>query len=108
MKHLFTLRILFLCIFAALGMRVSAEIIEYQDGDLMYELNTETLAAEIYDCNRSATEVIIPESVTDINGVTYRVTSLGGWCFAYCYSLSSISIPSSVTSLGQSCFFNCI
>ena len=47
MKHLFTLRILFLCIFAALGMRVSAEIIEYQDDDLMYKLNTETQTAEL-------------------------------------------------------------
>ncbi len=35
------------------------------------------------------------------------VTSLGGGCFAYCSGLTSITIPSSVTSLGVLCFFYC-
>ena len=35
------------------------------------------------------------------------VTSLGYGCFFNCYSLTSIIIPSSVTSLGISCFYGC-
>ena len=35
------------------------------------------------------------------------VTSLGDWCFEGCSSLTSISIPSSVTSLGGYCFKGC-
>ena len=35
------------------------------------------------------------------------VTSLGDYCFSFCSSLTSITIPSSVTSLGGSCFFDC-
>ena len=87
-------------------MRVSAEIIEYQDDDLMYKLNTETQTAELAKFSGSAIEVIIPESVTN-DGVTYRVTRWGDWCFKDHFSLKSIDIPSSVNSLGDGCFAEC-
>ena len=35
------------------------------------------------------------------------VTSLGDYCFSYCSGLTSITIPSSVTSLGDHCFEGC-
>ena len=35
------------------------------------------------------------------------VTSLGWSCFCYCSGLTSITIPSSVTSLGERCFSGC-
>ena len=35
------------------------------------------------------------------------VTSLGDNCFCYCSDLTSINIPLSVTSLGESCFTGC-
>ena len=35
------------------------------------------------------------------------VTSLGNYCFSWCSNLTSITIPSSVTSLGESCFRYC-
>ena len=41
-------------------------------------------------------DVVIPETVT-YNGITYSVTSLGWACFTYCSSLTSITIPNSVT-----------
>jgi len=49
--------------------------------------------------------VTIPESVS-YNGKTYNVTGISGSAFAYCYDLSSISIPNSVTSIGERAF-NC-
>ncbi len=39
--------------------------------------------------------------------ITSSVTSLGSSCFYGCSSLTSIAIPSSVTSLGSSCFSGC-
>ncbi|MCF2654761.1 leucine-rich repeat domain-containing protein [Prevotella loescheii] len=35
------------------------------------------------------------------------VTSLGDWCFYDCSGLTSITIPNSVTSLGDWCFYEC-
>ena len=35
------------------------------------------------------------------------VTSIGVFAFAYCYALSSISIPNSVTSIGNNAFYYC-
>ena len=51
-------------------------------------------------------DVEIPEKVT-YNGITYSVTSLGERCFRDCSSLTSITIPNSVKSLGGGCFSYC-
>ena len=45
-----------------------------------------------------AGDVVVPKTVT-FEGFTYFVTSLGEWCFYECSSLSSITIPDSVTSI---------
>ena len=46
------------------------------------------------------------EGLTSIN-IPSSVTSLGGSCFSGCRGLTSITIPSSVTSLGGYCFMYC-
>ena len=51
-------------------------------------------------------EIVIPESVKAKDGNDYKITALGDRCF-YCSDLTSITIPSSVTSLGNSCFLQC-
>ena len=91
-------------LFAAMGMAMNAEVIEYTDGDFKYSLETETKTAALSKYSGSATEVTIPESVTH-DDVTYSVTSLGLGCFEYCSALTSVDIPSSVTSL-LCCFPN--
>ena len=53
-------------------------------------------------------DIIIPEKVKGNDGVEYVVTSLGAFCFRFCSGLTSITIPSSVTSLGGECFSSCI
>ena len=50
--------------------------------------------------------VVIPSSVI-YNGNTYSVTSIGGWAFYDCSSLTSITIPESVTSIGGGTFPYC-
>ena len=46
-------------------------------------------------------DIIIPEKVKGNDGVEYVVTSLATSCFDGCSGLTSITIPSSVTSLGH-------
>ena len=63
---------------------------------------------------------MIPDSVTSIVGYAFAgctsltnvtipdsVTSIGSHAFSYCKSLTSVTIPDSVTSIGGSAFGNC-
>ena len=52
-------------------------------------------------------DIIIPEKVKCNDGVEYVVASLCASCFEGCSGLTSITIPSSVTSLGDFCFYCC-
>lgn len=51
-------------------------------------------------------DITVPEKFT-VEGVEYRVTRFEKNCFAGCTDLTSIIIPSSVTSLGNDCFLDC-
>ena len=35
------------------------------------------------------------------------VTTIGGWAFSSCSSLTSVNIPNSVTTIGRYAFYNC-
>ena len=56
--------------------------------------------------NSYSGSVAIPESVS-YNGNTYNVTDISSSAFAYCYDLTSITIPNSVTSIGKRAFDGC-
>ena len=49
--------------------------------------------------NEYTGDVTIPATVT-YNGKTYSVTSIDGLAFYECSSLTSVTIPNSVTSIG--------
>ena len=51
--------------------------------------------------------VDIPETVT-YGGVTYDVTKIGKYAFRDCTSLTSVTIPSSLTSIDSYAFYGCI
>jgi len=51
-------------------------------------------------------DVVIPEQV-QYNEKLYRVTSIGNCAFYYCSSLTSITIPISVTTIEGDAFYNC-
>lgn len=51
--------------------------------------------------------VYIPETVTH-NSIIYNVTSIGDKAFYDCSSLTSVTIPNSVTSIGSYAFSFCI
>ena len=56
--------------------------------------------------NKYSGAVTIPASIT-YNSTTYSVTSIGESAFFDCDGLTSVEIPSSVTSIGNSAFYDC-
>ena len=73
-----------------------------------------------YPAGKTDAEYVIPDSVTSIGGYAFydctsltnitipnSVTSIGIYAFYDCTSLTNITIPNSVTSIGYSAFYRC-
>ena len=77
-------------------------------GSIWYDFNSSTKTATVtyrgnaHDSysNEYSGSVVIPSSVT-YNGTTYSVTSIGDFAFMNCRSITSITIPNGVISIGQ-------
>jgi len=78
---------------------------------IKYSLNDETLEAEVIQNVQNVIQysgdITIPETV-DYDGKTYSVTSIGEGAFKGFFYLTSITIPNSVTSIGNDAFQNCL
>ena len=97
--------ILFMLLFA--GCIQSYAYDAFIDG-IYYNLNSETLSAEVtWGENDYTNEIVIPSSF-EYNGEGYVVTSIGENVFNSCSSLTSVTIPNSVTTIGYCAFYNCI
>ena len=113
---------------SAMAQEAKFEVI----GGLRYLLDTGAKTATLMPKTDSkySGDIVVPEKVNSSDGMEYvvtlfeercfydcsgikaitipsSVTSLGDYCFSCCYGLTSITIPSSVTSLSDGCFSGC-
>lgn len=51
-------------------------------------------------------DLIIPETIIN-DGITYSVTSISNYAFCYCGGLTSITIPNTISSIGEQAFYEC-
>ena len=85
---------------------ISASAIEFTVDGLRYSVNDDntTVTVASYPSDSKPTgDLTIPESVT-YGGISYPVTSIDDWAFDGCSGLTSITIPNSVTSIGDRAF----
>jgi len=76
------------------------------NGILYYTYNSSTLSYKVSDCALTATSVTIPETFDDgVHGVL-NVTTMSS-AFYECTSLTSVTIPDTITSIGNLGFYNC-
>ena len=82
-----------------LPLVASAQSVEI-DG-IYYNLVSKIQEAEVTsNPNKYTGSVVIPEKVT-YESVEYSVTSIGSGAFGGCSGLTSITIPNSVTTIGE-------
>ena len=101
MKHLKNLAMTIVGLWCCMA----ASAYDFQEGGFSYNILSETdLTVEVAK-GPSDGDVSIPSAVA-YNGQTYSVTSIGYRAFRQS-GITSITIPESVTSIGESAFYGC-
>ncbi len=94
------------CLFMTYG---SSNPSEFTVDDLTYRVNDDRVSVTVtghVDGYEAAGPLVIPESVS-YEGHDYAVTVIGNTAFMYCFYLTSLTIPNSVTTIKEGAFAYC-
>ena len=89
--------------------RVVKEIVEFEPEPLAFDIiSSEEMTAQVAanKMMQLCGEIVIPETA-DINGKTYKVTTLADDAFANCEELTKVTLPTSINHIGERAFMGC-
>ena len=92
-----------------LFMTYSSNPSEFTVGDLNYRVNDDNVSVTVtghVDGYNAQGALNIPESVS-YEGHNYAVTVIGNTAFMYCFYLTSLTLPNSVTTIEEGAFAYC-
>ena len=92
-----------------LFMTYSTDPITFTIGDLNYRVNDDNVSVTVLghvDGYNAQGALVIPESVS-YEGHDYAVTVIGNTAFLYCFYLTSLTLPNSVTTIEEGAFAYC-
>jgi hypothetical protein len=93
------------CLFMTYGFNPS----EFTVGDLNYRVNDDQVSVTVtghVNGYEATGPLVIPESVS-YGGHDYAVTVIGNTAFMYCFYLTSLTLPNSVTTIEEGAFAYC-
>ena len=93
------------CLFMAYGSNPT----EFTVGDLIYRVNDDNVSVTVIghvDGYNAQGPLVIPASVS-YEGHNYAVTTIGNSAFLYCFYLTSLTLPNSVTTIEEGAFAYC-
>ena len=93
------------CLFMTYGSNPT----EFTVGDLIYRVNDDNVSVTVIghvDSYNAQGALNIPESVS-YEGHDYAVTVIGNTAFMYCFYLTSLTLPNSVTTIEEGAFAYC-
>lgn len=102
-----------LSLFMTLCVSLTLFAYDTYDGGIYYNLDYYSSTAEVtyrsfsYDENYDtySGDVNIPASVW-YNGTEYRVTRIGDYAFQNCHNITTVTVPESVTGIGEYAFYS--
>ena len=88
----------------------SAKAQYFETGGIVYGITSEhtvEVLSNYYLHNTPYSgSIVIPQTV-EHDGITYTVTALGETAFESCTTVTSLTLPPTIRSIGSHCFYNC-
>lgn len=102
-------KIAFIAALMCLTFTTSAQ--EYfESGGIVYGITSEQTVEVLSNYYLHNTpysgSIVIPQTVED-NDITYTVTALAESAFESCTTMTSLTLPATIRSIGSHCFYNC-